>query len=186
MIISKWENTHIGIIYSPLCTSVAALQLFFFKFYFNPSLAHLLSADAYSSLILLLGPGQLSDPVFLIFFFFFQKWKFYIFSELICLEHLSPHISWSPLNYLKNNVNGTQYLLNLQSNKDFSCSFVINHCCKGEKANSSHLQTFNPQAGKTFYGIQTGKGVFRSVCLTTATWKMPAPGLQYMVYFKKA
>lgn len=133
------------------------------------------------------GPWAIEWPCFPDFFFFPKV-------EILCIfwiryiEPLSPHISWSPLKYLKNKVNGTQYLLNLQSNEDFSCSFVIkpNHCCKGEKGNSSHLQSFKPSGkGRLSSHIQTGKGVFRGgcVCLTNAKWKMLARGLQYMVYF---
>lgn len=56
-------------------------SFFFFFFFLILPQPPFPFADAYSSLILQLGPGQLSDPVFLIWDFF-PQWKFYVFSEL--------------------------------------------------------------------------------------------------------
>lgn len=70
----------IALIYEKCSNPLSFSQIFFF---FNPSPNPFPFADVYSSLILQLGPGQLTDPVFLICFFFFQSEIFMYFLNYI-------------------------------------------------------------------------------------------------------
>lgn len=79
---------------------------------------------------------------------------------------------------------GRQYPLNLQSKKDFPCSFVIksNHIVK--EGNTSDLQLLKPSCKQGLSShIRTRKAGCIGACLINTKRKTPAHGPQYVFFF---